>query len=140
MATPTVTGLENELKLLLEDVERMQADHADSEFPPEVAALWDHTNRKIEETKKQLELARRRERMEELQRSTPVNHENEGTLAHFQVGNSQWREDPYNVTQASRIYFLPNLMTAGNLFCGFMAIVNCIQARLAESAVTILPL
>jgi len=44
------------------------------------------------------------------------------------------REDPYNVTQASRIYFLPNLMTAGNLFCGFVAIVNCIQARLAESA------
>ncbi len=38
------------------------------------------------------------------------------------------REDPYNVTQASRIYFLPNLMTAGNLFCGFMAIINCIQA------------
>ena len=46
------------------------------------------------------------------------------------------REDPYNVTQASRIYFLPNLMTAGNLFCGFMAIVHCIQARLAESAIT----
>lgn len=44
------------------------------------------------------------------------------------------REDPYNVTQASRIYFLPNLMTAGNLFCGFVAIVNCIQARLAETA------
>jgi CDP-diacylglycerol--serine O-phosphatidyltransferase len=44
------------------------------------------------------------------------------------------REDPYNVTQASRIYFLPNLMTAGNLFCGFMAVVNCIQARLAETA------
>ena len=104
MATPTVTGLENELKLLLEDVERMQSDHADSEFPPEVAALWDHTNRKIEETKKQLELARRRERMEELQRSTPVNHENEGTLAHFQVGNSQWREDPYNVSNIERSF------------------------------------
>jgi CDP-diacylglycerol--serine O-phosphatidyltransferase len=44
------------------------------------------------------------------------------------------RADPYNVTQASRIYFLPNLMTAGNLFCGFMAVINCIQARLAESA------
>ncbi len=43
-------------------------------------------------------------------------------------------EDPYNVTQASRIYFLPNLMTAGNLFCGFMAIVQCIQARLAETS------
>jgi CDP-diacylglycerol--serine O-phosphatidyltransferase len=46
------------------------------------------------------------------------------------------RDDPYNVTQASRIYFLPNLMTAGNLFCGFMAIVSCIQARLAESSFT----
>jgi CDP-diacylglycerol--serine O-phosphatidyltransferase len=44
------------------------------------------------------------------------------------------REDPYNVKQASRIYFLPNLMTAGNLFCGFMAIVSCIHARLAETA------
>lgn len=40
------------------------------------------------------------------------------------------RENPYNVTQASRIYFLPNLMTAGNLFCGFGAVINCIQARL----------
>jgi CDP-diacylglycerol--serine O-phosphatidyltransferase len=47
------------------------------------------------------------------------------------------REDPYNVKQASRIYFLPNLMTAGNLFCGFMAIVSCIQARLAETALTL---
>lgn len=44
------------------------------------------------------------------------------------------REDPYNVTNASRIYFLPNLMTAGNLFCGFMAVVSCIHARLAETA------
>ena len=44
------------------------------------------------------------------------------------------RADPYNVTQASRIYFLPNLMTAGNLFCGFMAVVNCIHARLADSS------
>jgi CDP-diacylglycerol--serine O-phosphatidyltransferase len=43
-------------------------------------------------------------------------------------------DDPYNVTQASRIYFLPNLMTAGNLFCGFMAVVQCIQARLAETS------
>jgi CDP-diacylglycerol--serine O-phosphatidyltransferase len=40
--------------------------------------------------------------------------------------------NPYHVTQASRIYFLPNLMTAGNLFCGFMSVVSCIQARMAE--------
>ncbi|MBE34936.1 MAG: CDP-diacylglycerol--serine O-phosphatidyltransferase [Opitutaceae bacterium] len=43
-------------------------------------------------------------------------------------------QNPYHVTQASRIYFLPNLMTAGNLFCGFMAVINCIQARLAETS------
>jgi len=43
-------------------------------------------------------------------------------------------EDPYNVTQASRIYFLPNAMTAGNLFCGFTSIIFCIQARLAETS------
>lgn len=44
------------------------------------------------------------------------------------------REDPYNESQASRIYILPNLMTAGNLLCGFMAVVNCIHARLASTA------
>jgi len=44
------------------------------------------------------------------------------------------RENPYNVTQASRIYFLPNLMTAGNLFCGFIAVIKCIQARLLADA------
>jgi len=44
------------------------------------------------------------------------------------------REDPYNEAQASRIYILPNLMTAGNLLCGFMAVVHCIHARLAATA------
>ncbi|HEY1764170.1 MAG TPA: phosphatidylcholine/phosphatidylserine synthase [Opitutaceae bacterium] len=44
------------------------------------------------------------------------------------------RADPYNVKQASRIYLLPNLMTGGNLFCGFMAVVSCIHARLAATA------
>lgn len=44
------------------------------------------------------------------------------------------RNNPYNVTQASRIYFWPNLMTAGNLFCGFVSIIKCIQARLLTDA------
>jgi CDP-diacylglycerol--serine O-phosphatidyltransferase len=44
------------------------------------------------------------------------------------------REDPYNVAQASRIYILPNMMTAGNLLCGFMAVVSCIHARLAGTS------
>ena len=38
------------------------------------------------------------------------------------------RQDPYNVTNASRIYFLPNLMTAGNLFCGFLALTKIVEA------------
>lgn len=49
------------------------------------------------------------------------------------------RENPYSVTQASRIYFVPNLMTAGNLLCGFVSIIRCIQAnyetKLAATAV-----
>jgi CDP-diacylglycerol--serine O-phosphatidyltransferase len=36
-------------------------------------------------------------------------------------------------TEASKIYFLPNLMTAGNLFCGFVAIIRCIQAKFAAT-------
>lgn len=31
--------------------------------------------------------------------------------------------------EASRIYFLPNFFTAGNLFFGFVAIIKCIQAK-----------
>ena len=44
------------------------------------------------------------------------------------------REDPYNAAQASRIYILPNMMTAGNLLCGFMAVLSCIHARLAGTS------
>ena len=39
------------------------------------------------------------------------------------------RQNPYHVTQASRIYILPNLMTAGNLCCGFVAVIFCIKAN-----------
>jgi CDP-diacylglycerol--serine O-phosphatidyltransferase len=43
-----------------------------------------------------------------------------------------------NVTDASRIYLLPNLFTATNLFCGFLSIIRCIQARYsAQDAVLI---
>ncbi len=34
-----------------------------------------------------------------------------------------------DAAEASRIYFLPSLMTAGNLFCGYLAIIRCIQAK-----------
>lgn len=36
-------------------------------------------------------------------------------------------------SQASRIYLLPNLFTAGNLFFGFLAIKSCIEARFLVS-------
>jgi CDP-diacylglycerol---serine O-phosphatidyltransferase len=40
-------------------------------------------------------------------------------------------EPPLDPNHASRIYFLPNLMTAGNLFCGFSACLRCIEANYA---------
>jgi len=33
-----------------------------------------------------------------------------------------------------KIYFLPNLMTAGNLFCGFLALTNIVYANDADPA------
>ena len=40
------------------------------------------------------------------------------------------------IEQASRIYFLPNLMTAGNLFCGFAACLRCIEANFITRGAT----
>src|SRR5215470_7718420 len=31
-----------------------------------------------------------------------------------------------------KIYFLPNLLTAGNLFCGFVALTKIVEANLPE--------
>lgn len=39
-----------------------------------------------------------------------------------------------DAAEASKIYFLPNLMTAGNLFCGFVAVIRCIQAKFTSTA------
>ena len=50
------------------------------------------------------------------------------------MSDLEQRDNPYNVTQASRIYFLPNLMTAGNLLCGFLAVIRSIQARLINDS------
>jgi CDP-diacylglycerol--serine O-phosphatidyltransferase len=46
--------------------------------------------------------------------------------------NPRGNHTPYkykSVEEASRIYLLPNLFTAGNLFFGFLAIIRCIQAK-----------
>ena len=39
--------------------------------------------------------------------------------------------------EASHIYLLPNSLTAGNLFFGFLAILRCIQANSATDPETI---
>lgn len=43
-----------------------------------------------------------------------------------------------NVHQASKIYFLPNLFTAGNLFFGFASIVLCMRGRFDAQTETII--
>lgn len=48
-------------------------------------------------------------------------------------------EPPLDASVASRIYFLPNLMTAGNLFCGFSACLRCIEANFAMRGTDTLP-
>ncbi len=45
--------------------------------------------------------------------------------------NQDRKQDIFESTRASRIYVLPNLMTAGNLFCGFVAVIKCIQDHIA---------
>ena len=44
--------------------------------------------------------------------------------------NTPPEKRPYaSPEEAARIYLLPNLFTAGNMLCGFLAIKNCIEAR-----------
>ncbi len=42
-----------------------------------------------------------------------------------------------DAVEASRIYLLPNSLTAGNLFFGFLAILKCIQANYATSPILV---
>ena len=37
------------------------------------------------------------------------------------------------VQDAARIYLLPNFFTAGNMFCGFMSLISCIEAKYSET-------
>lgn len=43
---------------------------------------------------------------------------------------------PSNGEPKLRIYFLPNLLTAGNLFCGFVALTKIVEADLTPDAIT----
>jgi len=42
------------------------------------------------------------------------------------------KPEPSDAESELKIYFLPNLMTAGNLFCGFVALTRIVQADLAS--------
>ena len=51
------------------------------------------------------------------------------------IPNQESSPPPPSLThEASRIYFLPNLMTGGTLFCGYLAVIRCIQAKYASSS------
>ena len=39
-----------------------------------------------------------------------------------------------NASPRSAAYLLPSLMTAGNLFCGFMAVLQIIQGSLLQAS------
>ena len=41
---------------------------------------------------------------------------------------------PQSGDEKLKIYFLPNLLTAGNLFCGFVALTKIVEANLDPSA------
>src|SRR5579863_3463440 len=43
---------------------------------------------------------------------------------------------PANEGERLKIYFLPNLLTAGNLFCGFVALTKIVEARLEPDPLT----
>lgn len=43
------------------------------------------------------------------------------------------KRDIFESTRASRIYILPNLMTAGNLFCGYLSVIKSINAYTAQT-------
>src|SRR6266436_1047133 len=47
------------------------------------------------------------------------------------IGREKQTQTPQTDTRI-KIYFLPNLMTAGNLFCGFVALTKIVEADLAE--------
>lgn len=46
-------------------------------------------------------------------------------------------EKPKPANEPVEIYALPNLFTAGNLFCGFVAVIRCIQALLISQGQSI---
>ena len=48
--------------------------------------------------------------------------------------SSEQKKDIFESTRASRIYVLPNLMTAGNLFCGYFSVIKSIHAYTAQTA------
>ena len=102
MADSTLGTLQAELDVMVKDLERMQEEHPDQEFPDDVAERWDRTNKTIEDYKKRIELKRREERMTELKRSAGSAGAIDRPGFHVGVGNAEWRDDPYNMQTIER--------------------------------------
>ena len=103
MATSTVGTLTAELETLVGEIKRMQEEYPDKQFPDDVAERWDRTNKTIKEYDKRIELARREERVEELKRNAGSEGSQERPgIGGFQIGNSQWRDRPFDLTTIER--------------------------------------
>src|SRR6185295_5849789 len=98
MADSTVNILEAELEVMLKDIERMQEEHPDKQFPDDIADRWDRTNKTIDEYKTRIELARRDERMEELKNISRSSGSIGIDRGGLQIGGSQWRERPFDMS------------------------------------------
>lgn len=46
--------------------------------------------------------------------------------------DTQCPEGEINGNKGVKIYFLPSLMTSGNLFCGFLALTKIVEADIAS--------
>lgn len=99
----TVNALETELKTLVDEIEEIQRDHPDQEFPEDVKQRWNSLNRMVDETKKSIELAKRSERLEEIKRYGQSNG-NTDRGASFEIRDTAWREDPYDLASLERSF------------------------------------
>src|SRR5471030_651881 len=48
------------------------------------------------------------------------------------MADNPQKSAPPSEGEKLKIYFLPNLMTAGNLFCGFVALTRIVEAKVED--------
>jgi len=95
--------IEREIATLKEEIETLQRDHPGDTFPDEVKERWNTKNRMLDELVKDLELAKRERRLEEIGSFGRSEGATERS-ASFQIRDSAWRTDPYELSTIERSY------------------------------------